>query len=182
MNPPTRINRRQALRVEAETMLASLAPSETAASSNELLLHELLVHKVELEMQNEELRRAYTAMEEARDRYVGLYDLAPVGYFTLDRECLIGEVNLTGAALLGVDRHQLVNRPFSNFVSAQDKERWARQFAGLMTHNASDRHTFNLEVRRDDGSIFPAGIVCQCRDSALAAPNLNMALIDLSQR
>ena len=66
------IDRRISLRAEAEGMVVSLSPEEAGTQPTEMLLHELLVHKVELEIQNEELRRAHNAMEEARDRYVDL--------------------------------------------------------------------------------------------------------------
>ena len=122
---------RRSLRAEAEAMVGSLSPAEEAQPA-EILLHELLVHKVELEMQNEELRRAHTAMEEARDRYMSLYEFAPVGYITINREGLIGEINLTGSALLGFDRTKLIGSRFSKFVAPQDRDRWHRLFMNML--------------------------------------------------
>ena len=81
------------------------------------LIEELRVHQIELEMQNEELRRAQVELAESRDRYFDLYDFAPVGYFTLDEEGLIVEINLAGAKLLGFERASLVKRGFSQFVA-----------------------------------------------------------------
>jgi len=86
------------------------------------LIHELQVHQIELEMQNEELRRAQKELEESRDRYSDLYDFAPVGYFSFDKNGLIIEVNLTGAKKLEVERNFLVKKPFSLFISPGSKD------------------------------------------------------------
>lgn len=85
-------------------------------------MHELQVHQVELELQNEELREAQTRAEEASERYLQLYDSAPVGYFTLGPYGKILQVNLTGADLLCVERRQLLGRPFSDFVAPEDQD------------------------------------------------------------
>ena len=80
------------------------------------LLQELQVHQIELEMQNAELQRARNELELALEKYTDLYDFAPVGYFSVDESGVIQEANLTGAALLGVGRSQLVNRPLPRFM------------------------------------------------------------------
>src|SRR5678816_3929924 len=79
-------------------------------SDPQRLLHELQVHQVELEMQNTELQDARDRMETLVEKYTDLYDFAPVGYFSLDEQGRILEVNLTGAALLGAERSRLINR------------------------------------------------------------------------
>jgi len=82
------------------------------------LLHELQVHQVELQMQNAELQEARDRMETLLEKYTDLYDFAPVGYFTLDKEGRILEANLTGAALLGVERSRVMSRPLPQFMAA----------------------------------------------------------------
>ena len=109
---------RETLRSKAEKIL-SKRPKRTSRISErdtQKLIHELEVHQIELEMQNDELRSKQIEIEEVRDRYLDLYDFAPVGYFTFDQRGKIVEVNLTGASLLGLPRSRLIGRPFTLFM------------------------------------------------------------------
>ncbi len=99
------------LRVQAEAQLARARLTDIPAHTAEELMHELQVHQIELEMQNDELRRAQIVIEEMRDRYVGLYEFAPVRYFTLTRDGKITEVNFTGAEMVGVERKKSDQSP-----------------------------------------------------------------------
>ena len=81
------------------------------------LLHELEVHQVELEIQNEELIAARTAAQHVAQKYAELYDFAPSGYYTLSKDGKIKELNLAGAELLGKERSNLINCHFGFFVS-----------------------------------------------------------------
>ena len=101
------------------------APVPPATADPQRLLHELQVHQVELEMQNEELRKTRDEMEAERDKYTDLYDFAPIGYFTLDREGTIADANLAGASLLGVARAALGQRRWGAFVSPADRAAFA---------------------------------------------------------
>ena len=85
-------------------------------------LHELRVHQIELEMQNEELRRVQAELETARARYFDLYDLAPVGYCTVDERGMIVQSNLAAATLLGVSRAQAVLKPIGSFIFRDDQD------------------------------------------------------------
>jgi PAS domain S-box-containing protein len=108
------------LRRRAEARLKeSLAPQvePRTEADTKRLLHELQVHQLELEMQNSELREARDEVEAQLERYTDLYDFAPVGYYSIDEQGLILEVNLTGAALLGVERSRLINRRLLGFVT-----------------------------------------------------------------
>lgn len=105
------------LRQRAETRLRqaqSVSPCNQWDTAR--LLHELQVHQVELEMHNEELRQAYDEADALRERYADLYDFAPVGYFTLDAQGVIVQLNLAGAILLGVKRSQLGRSRFAAHV------------------------------------------------------------------
>ena len=104
---------------------------EPADESTERLVHELRVHHFELKVQNEELRRAQDELSASRDRYLALYEFAPVGYFTLDRNGSILEANLTAARLLGVERSTLPGGRFSQFVSPADRNRFLLYYGQL---------------------------------------------------
>ncbi len=86
------------------------------------LLHELSVHQIELEMQNEELRRTQQELEASREKYFDLYDLAPVGYVSLNEKGIILEANLSVATLLGRERSHLVGRPLTRFMHKEDQD------------------------------------------------------------
>jgi len=88
----------------------------------DLILHELEVHQIELELQNEELRCAQLELEHVRARYFDLYDLAPVGYFTLGENGVILEANLMAAILLDLDRKLLSGKPIHEFVADEDQD------------------------------------------------------------
>ncbi|HXI52038.1 MAG TPA: histidine kinase [Candidatus Saccharimonadales bacterium] len=94
----------------------SKAQAANSTADNARLLHELQVHQVELELQNAELQEARDRMERLLEKYTDLYDFAPVGYFSLDEQGRILEANLTGAALLGVERARLLNRRLPPFL------------------------------------------------------------------
>jgi PAS domain-containing protein len=80
------------------------------------LIHELGVHQIELENQNEELRQAKEAIETGLEKYTALYNFSPVGYFTLDKTGMIIECNLSGAKMLNIARSNLVKLMFLQFV------------------------------------------------------------------
>ena len=124
----TRSGQADNLRKRAEKIAggkAALSQENPAVLSPEEMqqtLHELRVHQIELEMQNEELRRAQIEIDASRARYFDLYDLAPVGYFNLNDKGLILEANLTAATLLGVARDTLVKQPLSRFILPEDQD------------------------------------------------------------
>jgi two-component system, sensor histidine kinase PdtaS len=97
-------------------------PEELSPLALRSVLHELHIHQIELEMQNEELRRSHVELDAARSRYFDLFDLAPVGYFTIDDKGLVIEANLTGANLLGLTRTEVVGQPFSRFIAYDDQD------------------------------------------------------------
>lgn len=146
-------------RSHAEVQLTLAAAQEGENRPAEELLYELRVHRIELETQNEELRRAQAALEESRDRYLDLYAFAPVGYLTLSREGFIDEINLTGASFLGAERKKLLHRRFDAFVAPEDHDRWQRQFVSMIQHGVG-RQKFELELKRANGTVFYGRLDC----------------------
>jgi PAS domain S-box-containing protein len=120
------------------------------------LIHELQVHQIELELQNEELRRTQHELEASRDRYADLYDLAPIGYFTLSEKGLILEANLTGASMLGVERVSLIKRPLTQFINRQDQDTFYMCRKQLFETQAPQ--VCEIRLLRNDKSQFWARI------------------------
>ena len=114
----------QSLRLNAEKQLKKkkVKTGDTEiVLDDKKLMHELQVHQIELEMQNEELRRANETAETALRKYTMLYDFAPMGYFTLDSEGKIEDLNFTGAEILGERRFTLIGSNFKFFVSQESR-------------------------------------------------------------
>ena len=102
------------------------------------LLHELQVHQIELEMQNEELHRANQSTEEALKKYTMLYDFAPMGYFTLEPDGMISDMNFTGAEILGDKRINLVNINFGFFVEPDSKTEFNNFMRSVYKSNSKE--------------------------------------------
>ena len=130
-------------------------PENIAALSSEEIqerFHELQVHQVELEMQNEELRRTQVELAIERERYFDLYDLAPAGYFILSENGLILAVNLTGVTLLKVARGTLINKPFTQFVFKEDQDLYYLNRRQVL--DANEPKVCELRMVKPDGTIF----------------------------
>jgi hypothetical protein len=122
MNDEPDLTDAQLLRKNAEKKLKETQKNTTdtdVETDVKRLVHELQVHQIELEMQNEELRQANERAETALKKYTMMYDFAPMGYFTLDHSGMIYELNFTGAELLGDRRFSLINSNFKLFVSEE---------------------------------------------------------------
>jgi PAS domain S-box-containing protein len=116
------------------------------------VLNELRVHQIELEMQNEELRTSHAEQEAARTRYFDLYDLAPVGYFTISEHGLILEANLTAAIMLDVHLGSLVGSPFSQFILNEDQNIYYLHRKELF--KSGEMQAFDLRMLKQNGSTF----------------------------
>ena len=143
-------------RLAEEKVRANEAQPPKTLSSEEAgrLIHELQVHQIELQMQNEELRRAQNELEASRARYFDLYDRAPVGYFALSEQGLIREANLTGAGLLGWGRRDLTRQPISHYILPEDQDIYYRHRRQLLKTGTPQK--CELRMLRADAAPFSA--------------------------
>ena len=143
------------------------------------LLHELQVHQLQLEMQNEELLQAREITYGILKKYSDLYDFAPVGYLTLDAKLKITNANLTAATLLGVDRAQLVEQNFTDFFDADGK----RKFAQFFDQTLAGRAETSCEVRlinKQNHTDFHANINAGVDHSVDSKTSCNITISDLT--
>jgi PAS domain-containing protein len=141
----------QSLRQQAEARFnADETPPATPLSpgASPWELHELQVHQIELELQNEELRRAQADLENLHARYFELYDFAPVGYLTLGEAGLIEEANLTAAGLLGVSKSVLAQQALARFILPEDQDRYYLQRRRLV--ETGQPQACDLRLQRAD--------------------------------
>lgn len=176
----------QALRRRAEEMIrekAAQSPEKIESMSPEetrQILHELLVHQIQMDMQNEELRRAQTELDAARERYFDLYDLAPVGYCTLSEQGLIMETNLTAATLLGVARGVLTKQPISRFIFQEDQDIYYLHRQQLFS--TGEPQGCELRMVKMDGTVFWAHLATTTAQDDDGAPVCRLVLSDVTDR
>lgn len=108
------------------------------------VIHELHVHQIELEMQNEELQRAQSELETNVTRLTQLYEFAPVGYITLDTQGGLLDVNLAGASMFGCDRALLIGRRFAHALAVQTRSAFDSFLAKVFASRTSDIHEISL--------------------------------------
>ncbi len=172
------------LRRMAESLISQKKeslPPKKASGDMEKLIHELMVHQVELEMQNDELRKAQEEIEASRSRYVDIYDFAPVGYFALDEKSVILEANLTGAKLLGTERKRLLKVPFSRFIISEDQDLF-REFQRTV-FRIPGKHSCELGLKRtarDPLWVGLEGVAVEGPDGKLT--EVRLILSDIAER
>jgi PAS domain S-box-containing protein len=145
------------LRQKAEEKLRTQLGRLQKLSARDIqeLVHELGTHQIELEMQNEELRKTRDELEASRNQYAELYEFAPFGYFTFDAHGLIEGVNLTGARLLGIERGLLLKRAFISFIpDAADRELFLKHREEVFQNQGA--RTCEISLKRKGGGAFYA--------------------------
>jgi PAS domain S-box-containing protein len=169
--------RRQA---EERLRLEASLPQEISPAEANKLIHELRVHQIELEMQNEELRRAQEIIEESRRRYSDLYDFAPVGYLTLDELGTIREANLTAAGQLATARSRLIGRHFTSFLDMADREAFRAHLRLVLEDQGLQTCELSLQIKDEEELVISLESVCH-RDAG-GRSLCRTAFTDITQR
>ncbi len=180
-----------ALRRQAEAIFAAKSITSSATdlpvaaggiSSEETkrLLHELQVHQIELELQNEELRRAQFELDGSRSRYFDLYELAPTGYCIVSEQGLIEEANLTTSKLLGVDRSRLIKQPISRFIFKADQDRFYFNHKQILKSDEPRSH--ELRMVKPDGNFVWVQMACVAIEDTEGILKVRIVLTDITDR
>ncbi len=171
------------LRERAEEKAGSSPPENMdrfLSGETQRNLHELRVHQIELEMQNEELRNSQSELDAVRARYFDLYDLAPVGYCTISEKGLILEGNLTVSTMLGVPRNLLARRLLSQFILKEDHDIYYLHRKRLLEANIPQ--SFELRMLKEDGTVFWAYLAATAGQDSSGAPLCRIVISDITGR
>ena len=168
-------------KAEENLKLKPAVPEKLSGLEPQELIQELRVHQIELEMQNEELRKTQAVVEESRAKYSDLYDFAPVGYITLNRQGLILEANLTACSNLGKERSLLISiyNLFTNFIIKKGEKDLFYQHLKKVFETKS-LETCELEIKGKDNTKFYAQL-----ESIIVKDNLSQcrtAITDITER
>lgn len=135
------------LRGRAEKELQKAKEKDYMPKNVSELLHELQVHQIELQIQNEELKNSQEEISNLYNQYYELYDYAPVGYFSLDKNGIIHNVNVKGAELLQLNKKNIIGRGFSRFLLKSDENEYYRALANAV--DTGEMYNVELQIKRD---------------------------------
>ncbi|MCK0144356.1 PAS domain-containing sensor histidine kinase [Arenibacter sp. F26102] len=141
-------------KAEAKVSTTPSDQSELTVDQAKELMHELEVHQVELEMQNQELREAQHHLEDIRDQYTDLFDFAPIGYIILNEKGQIDNINLTACSLMAINRTKIIKRPLSAFMEVNEAHVLFIKLQEAFKNGVLK--PFELEIKRNDRGSFPA--------------------------
>jgi len=144
------------------------------------MLHELRVHQIELEMQNEELRRAQAELDTSHARYFDFYDLAPVGYCSVGESGLILQANMTTSSLLGIARDALLQQPISRFILPQSQDVYYLMRQRII--RTLQPQSCELSMVKQDGTPFWADLEVVGVNAEAGAPILRIVLTDITEK
>lgn len=152
-----------------------------AKEEREKLLHDLQTHQIELEMQNNELQKAHSTLEQSRSRYADLYDFAPVGYFTFDKNGMVLEVNLTGAGLLVINRQQLIRKPFRNYITKEDQDLFYQHLKSVFQSKTKQKCEIRI-MRKNDKELHVLLESMPVKNNEDNVIQIRSAITDITER
>ena len=135
----------------------------------------------ERKTQEEKLLLAQSALAESRDRYLDLYEFAPVGYLSVSQHGIITEVNWKVTSMFGLHRKKINQHRFEAFIADDDKGLWQREFANMKHLEAGEEVNFDIKLMREDAQFFIANLNCLRMDNEEDKPMLRISLIDVTQ-
>jgi PAS domain S-box-containing protein len=149
-------NRAEKLKDKAESMLSMTdsQPEDLTVEEVKALLHDLRVHQVELELQNEELRRTQVELQEASNNYARLFESAPVGYLTVDHSGRIIQVNNTFAEMVQIDAYKLVRASFFDLLHEKDRAEFIATFRAF--YKKPENKSKDIRIVKKGGEAFSA--------------------------
>jgi diguanylate cyclase (GGDEF)-like protein/PAS domain S-box-containing protein len=143
------------------------------------LVHELQEHRIQLEMQKDELQRTHAELEHAKQRYADLYEFSPVSYLTVSHEGVITAANISGADLLCEPRQTLLGRPFSHYVSREDRDRLHLRI--MLAFKTGESWYCELKMQRADNLI--SHVLLESKSNEVdGKPSLLITLTDITER
>jgi len=167
-------------RIAGNSTLAIDAIDAMTAKDVQRLFQELQVHQVELEMQNDELQRVQDALQSERERYLDLYEQAPVGYCSVNEAGQILQINRTAATLLGHQQSELVQQPMNRFICHDDQDNFYLLHKHLVT--TGEPQSNELCMLRKDGSLFWVLLQATATKNPLDMPVFRIVLSDITAR
>ena len=171
---------RHRLRSDAEKQLAQSQEDTSVLFEKkpDEIIHELQVHQIELEIQNEELKKAHLDLKEVNDRYIDIFDFAPVGYFILTDKALIAEVNLTGASMLGIVRKYLIQDRFRKFIVPEEVDKWDHFFLEVLY--SGKQQTSIIHLKKRDLNVFCTRMTGIRMNRASGHTQIRIAISDIT--
>ena len=155
-------------------------PADTKIEDVQKMVELLQIHQIELEHQNLELRIAQEELEVSRNKYVNLFDFSPIPYFTLDKEGIIREVNLSASKMFGVERGKLIGKRFTTYIPPGERDAFASFFDTVF--KSPEKHSLELKVMNKDKRVFHVLLEgVELNDTLEEDRNCQVALIDLTE-
>lgn len=163
-------------------MLRSRGTSASLPDSADTLLQELQVHQIELEIQNDALREAQAALQASHERYVSLFDFAPMAYLTLATDGRMTEANRAAIKTLGAPLADLLQTPFDLFVARPDLGRWKQHAEAVLRGQPNTVLELQLTLVNVQGQAFPAQLQSMLIEDPEKVRAMRIALVDTTER